>query len=308
MPSDIKEIEAGLDHLLKKEYISESTVEFFRAIIKAQENIKNKLLKKEVPCTLTDQEITENLQKGAPLISWSDIPVDGSILKDLFYDICKIMKTQENADKNAIEKIIKAETSGDLKLDIIMKKLFSLDSQFFTSFSKDHTISQDLLLFCTVHLAKPFFETAALKFRDKVDDMKWLRNYCPVCGASAQISRLEKDEGQRMLYCSLCSTQWRYMRIKCAFCCNEEQKSMKFLEVEGSPYRIDLCDQCGRYLKTRDDRKVVGKLREIIAPIEDLATMYLDMKAEEEGYERSWFFPPNIKELKAYGKETTAVH
>jgi len=33
--------------------------------------------------------------------------------------------------------------------------------------------------------------------------------------------------------------------------------------------------------------------------------MYLDIVAEKEGYERSWFFPPSVDELKAGGESKT---
>ena len=80
---------------------------------------------------------------------------------------------------------------------------------------------------------------------------------------------------------------------------------MKFLEQEKSPYRIDVCEQCKRYIKTLDERKGGDEKRAFIPSVEDLATMYLDIVAEKEGYERSWFFPSSVDELKAAGESKT---
>jgi FdhE protein len=120
------------------------------------------------------------------------------------------------------------------------------------------------------------------------------------------MARLEKEGGCRLLYCQLCGSAWRYMRVKCPFCCSEDQKKLKFKAEEKSPYRIDLCEQCGRYIKTIDERRTGGDRGEIIPTAEDLASFYLDIVAENEGYVRSWFFPPAANEPHAR-EETTTV-
>lgn len=305
--ANIQKIEDSLNSLRGKEYISESTVDFFWKIIRAQYKIKRALSQKDFPCSLSDDEIKQRMQQGVPLISFEDVPCNETLLKTLFQEICSIMENQENAEQKAIQKILNAESGGHLKLDGLVKKLVYQDNEYFNSLSQKLEITQDLLVFIALSIAKPFFEAVAEKLRDKVDNDQWLRNYCPVCGSSAQISKLEKEEGKRFLYCLLCSTEWRFMRLKCSFCGNEQASGMKFLEEEGGPYRIDLCGQCRRYIKTFNEKKAGGSTKEVIPFVEDLATMYLDILAEKEGYERSWFFPPPVDELKA-GKESNTLH
>jgi len=303
---DIHKIEDSLNNLRGKEYISESTVDFFRDITRAQYKIKSQLHVNDTTFSLTEDEVKEKMQKGNPLIAWNDIPVKEPLLKDLFQEMCEIMKSHENTEKKVIKRIIDAESSGDLKLDTLTEKLFLHDSGYFLSLSKSLDISEDVLVFIALSMAKPFVETVAEKLQDKVVDDKWLRNYCPVCGSCAQISKLDREDGKRILYCLLCGSRWRYMRLKCSFCGDEQASGMKFLAEEGSPYRIDLCEKCRRYIKTFNE-KSAGSTREIIPAVEDLATMYLDILAEKEGYERSWFFPPSAGELKA-GGESKALH
>ena len=307
---DLQKIESSLDSLKGKEYISEPTVDFFRNITKAQYKIKSQLCKEEIPFLLTDDAIKEKMQNGIPMITWDKLPLKESYLQDLFQEICKIMKNYEENESGNIQRLIDAEKSGDFKLSNLIEKLFQHDSSYFKTLSEDLKVSEDLLIFVSLNLAKPFFETVAEQLRDKIADKVmtdtiWLKNCCPVCGSSAQLAKLEKEAGKKILYCSLCGTEWRFMRIKCPFCCNEEQKSMKFLEQEKSPYRIDVCEQCKRYIKTLDERKGGDEKRAFIPSVEDLATMYLDIVAEKEGYERSWFFPPSVDELKAGGESKT---
>ena len=307
---DLQKIESSLDSLKGKEYISEPTVDFFKNITKAQYKIKSQLRKEEIPFLLTEDEVKGKMQNGIPMITWDKLPLNESCLKDLFQTICEIMKNHEENESGSIQKFIDAEDNGKLKLKNLIEKLFQHDSGYFQSLSNDLEVSEDILIFISLNLAKPFFEAVAERIKDKITgmvmmDTVWLKNFCPVCGSSAQLAKLEKEAGKKILYCSLCGTEWRFMRIKCPFCCTEEQKSMKFLEEEKGPYRIDVCEQCKRYIKTLDERKGGDEKRAFIPSVEDLATMYLDIVAEKEGYERSWFFPPSVDGLKASGEGKT---
>ena len=253
--ADIHKIEECLNKLKGKEYISESTVDFFRDIIRAQYRVKNQLNKVDISYSYTDDEIKQKMQKGKPLISWDNLPLKEPHLKELFLEICKIMKGQENVESGEIQRLINAESCGDLTLNNLIKNLFYHDRRYFHSLSDDLEVSEELLLFVALHLAKPFFESVAERLKGKVADNRWLKNCCPVCGSGAQMAKLHKEDGRRVLYCLLCGSEWRFMRIKCPFCCNEKQESLKFLGEEKSPYRIDLCEQCRRYIKTLDERK-----------------------------------------------------
>ena len=295
---DINSVEEGLNHLQGKEYISESTVNFFRDITRAQYRIKSQLHGIDISCSLTEDEVKERMRKGKPLISWDNIPLKESHLKELFKEICKIMKRQENSGDEEIQRLIDAESGEEFDLNTLIKKLFFHDRAYFHSLSDDLGVSEELLLFVALHLAKPFFELVAEMLKGKVVDNLWLKNYCPVCGSEAQMAKLEREVGKRILYCLLCGSEWRFMRIKCPFCCNADHEHLRFIEEEGSPYRIDLCEQCRRYIKTLDERKAGDSKREIIPTVEDLATIYLDIVAKKEGYERSWFFPPSVDQLK----------
>ena len=304
---EIHKIEEGLNRLNDKEYISESSINFFRDIIRAQYTVKKQLGEIKISTCLTEEKVKEMMINGIPLVTWDDIPLKESYLKELFQEICGIIKKQENSKTEEIQRIIDAEESGALALDILIEKLFSHDNVYFHTIAGDIKGSEELLLFVALHIARPFFEAVAAKLNDKVMDELWIKNRCPVCGSEAQMAKLDKEVGRKILSCLLCGSEWRFMRVKCPFCNNENHKSLKFLEVEGSPYRIDICEQCKRYIKTLDEREGGDDEVAVIPSITDLATMYLDIIAENEGYERSWFFPPSADELKA-AKKNRELH
>jgi FdhE protein len=116
---------------------------------------------------------------------------------------------------------------------------------------------------------------------------------CPCCGSkpSASISRFDSGGGQyRYLHCSLCSTQWHMVRIKCSHC--EGTKGIHYHslqaadadegEVRKASVEAETCDECKRYLKiVRMERD-----RAVEPVADDLASLPLDLLVSEAGYLR----------------------
>jgi FdhE protein len=113
---------------------------------------------------------------------------------------------------------------------------------------------------------------------------RWLRNTCPVCGFKPSVSFLmdsEEGEGVRFLRCSLCLTDWVYVRTMCVNCGNVEDSSMDYYAESGTKYiQLQVCEKCGHYIKIVDLRK-----EGLAVPdLEDVATLILDLWADRRGY------------------------
>ena len=120
---------------------------------------------------------------------------------------------------------------------------------------------------------------------------------CPCCGSlpTASVTRIGADEsGFRYLHCSLCSTQWHYVRIKCTHC--ESTKGIHYQELaaqEGitlpvtgaraGAIKAECCDTCGHYLK----QVSMEKDPEVEPVADDLASVALDLLVSESGMQRS---------------------
>ncbi|MDI3299585.1 MAG: formate dehydrogenase accessory protein FdhE [Bacillota bacterium] len=105
---------------------------------------------------------------------------------------------------------------------------------------------------------------------------------CPLCGRVSTLSRLEGKVGQRYLYCAHCDLAWRYARIACPYCGNEEPELLRELVSDDVPGVAALaCDKCRRYTKRVDLRRVAPPEEWLVA---DVQTLYLDMLAAEEGF------------------------
>jgi FdhE protein len=142
--------------------------------------------------------------------------------------------------------------------------------------------SFDLISFFVEESLRPALENLSEKYGDAIRKSNWSEGYCPICGKEPKIGEIRDEEGYRFLYCSQCGIEWNYMRIKCPFCGNEEQKTLAYFTVEEDErYRVEVCDNCKRYIKTVDFRKTNERAD---LEVEDIATIHLDMLANEEGY------------------------
>jgi FdhE protein len=65
------------------------------------------------------------------------------------------------------------------------------------------------------------------------NEERWLRSYCPTCGAAPAMAQLVGvDPGRlRLLSCGCCETRWRYRRTGCPFCENEDDHRLAVLSI-----------------------------------------------------------------------------
>jgi len=115
------------------------------------------------------------------------------------------------------------------------------------------------------------------------DEERWLRSYCPTCGALAAMAQLVgTDPGRlRFLSCGCCRSRWRYRRTGCPFCQSVDDHRLAVVAVEGeSGLRIDYCEACSGYVKTYEGQ---GSESVLLA---DWTSLHLDIIARDRGLNR----------------------
>ena len=121
-------------------------------------------------------------------------------------------------------------------------------------------------------------------------------NVCPCCGspAVASVVRLGAAiNNLRYLHCSLCNTEWNVPRTVCTTCGSDKDLTLQEIEGSKGSVRAECCDGCKSYLKI-----VAQEKDPHVDPVaDDLATLALDMLADEAGYERAG---PNLLLMGAY--------
>ena len=118
---------------------------------------------------------------------------------------------------------------------------------------------------------------------------------CPACGSPAMagvVRNRGKHNGLRYLACSLCACEWHVVRVKCVYC--ESSKDLRYTSLEDdrhapgkAPLRAECCPGCNTYLKQNYlENDAVAE-----ALADDLASLALDMRLDEEGFHR---LAPNL--------------
>lgn len=121
------------------------------------------------------------------------------------------------------------------------------------------------------------------------------RQFCPVCG-SAPVASIIQGKGNvpglRYLHCTLCESEWHMVRAICSNC--EQTDDIVYWSLDQQPpagrnatVKAESCGHCNSYLKIMfQDRDAA------VDPIaDDLASLMLDAKLEQQGFSRSGINP-----------------
>jgi FdhE protein len=144
-----------------------------------------------------------------------------------------------------------------------------------------------LLWFLLIECVKPVYESCSRVLEHFFVPDLWEKGYCPVCGELPPIAQISSQKGTKLLFCAACGIAWQFPLPRCPYCGQEED--MRYLSMESErQYRIAVCKACGKYLKTIDS-ELIGSA--VPLDIENLATLHLDILAQQQGYRRGSSFP-----------------
>ncbi|MDB5655334.1 MAG: fdhE [Tardiphaga sp.] len=113
---------------------------------------------------------------------------------------------------------------------------------------------------------------------------------CPACGGAPVATMVVGwlgAHGSRFCACSVCATQWNYVRIKCTLC--SSTAGISYQEIEGGDGTIwgETCRSCQGYVKILHQHK-----NPALDPVaDDVASLALDLLLREDGFRRGGVNP-----------------
>jgi len=231
-----------------------------------------------------------NVPLGTPMAGDADISAFDDTIERHARALLQLLTEKNTGQTHDVSLLSAALTSGKLSAGALVGHVCRKDETALMSQAEQLGIAADLLLFVAFTCARAVCETL---FRDPGSPQPQLQRAtgCPVCGSLPFIARLMRDDGQRRLCCQLCSTEWLYNRLRCAFCGNEKQESLEVLIVEDTPYRIDACRECMHYIKTVDQRAIKDDAYTWAPALEDLSTIHIDLIAGRHDYTKPMLNP-----------------
>jgi FdhE protein len=277
-----EQLEEEVSRTLKDMPEYQKLLSLYRDLLLAQNEAKGRLA--PVGADIDKKRVAELARAGKTLLDEVDAKLDTEAARALFDELKDSAPGHGDDFAEEVGKIDEAIESGTLKVGEVLEEIFSggsaedlkkkvidmeLDPHFFA-----------LLAFSAV---RPGLEAYSEKLLSLFDETDWERKSCPVCGRMPYIAKLVGEEGKRVLCCPACSAEWRYPRIKCVNCGNEDQKKLRMLSPEGHgrDRYAEVCDACKRYVKIIDTRKLA---RQPIMQVADAVTLHLDLLAQREGF------------------------
>jgi FdhE protein len=257
----------------------EGLLAFYEKLFLAQEAAKKHIHLQ--PIQISGDILSVKQKERFPLITRADFTVDIKASEALLREICQLVGEANKLLADAGVKLMDALNKGTVYASDLFSKTLSEDDIYFDETAKSLGIDKEVLLFMAHGSIRPSLFLYADQLAIYLDkNTPWGKGYCPVCGSPPALSIL-RGEGERFLCCSFCDHEWPSRRIYCPFCENKDQKTLHYLfseEEEG--YRVDVCDQCKRYIKTIDTRKIEHHMYPFV---EQVTTLHLDMIAQNQG-------------------------
>jgi len=265
-----------LDKLEQQEGGLPGFIQLYRQLLRLQSQAGSQIITPKPK--LAKNVISKRLSQGIPLLSFEDWSLDWEKVQGLLQEVIRIIaqdspdtatevKTLGNvlSEKDVLEEVVRAWYEGSSLVPIAARL----------------GIGSELLGLVAAAAVKPFLTVYSEVLLPKVDQESWRRRYCPVCGGKADFAYLDEERGSRWLLCSRCDAEWIFQRLECPHCGCQDQNALSYFSDDKGLYRLYVCEQCKRYLKTIDLRQAKS---EVLMPLERLLTYEFDLQAREDGY------------------------
>lgn len=221
--------------------------------------------------------LTEAAAQGKPPLDIHILPRDPHWQRLLLSLIAELKPEMSGPALAVIENLEKASTQ---ELETMAAALFAGE------FSE---VSSDKAPFIWAALSLYWAQMASLIPGKARAEYGEARQFCPVCGSMpvSSIVQIGTTQGLRYLHCNLCESEWHVVRIKCSNC--EQTRDLHYwsIDSEQSAVKAESCGDCGSYLKILYQEKDPN----VEAVADDLASLVLDARMEQEGFARSSINP-----------------
>ncbi|UYU32002.1 formate dehydrogenase accessory protein FdhE [Siccibacter colletis] len=228
-----------------------------------------------------EMDLTTRLQEAA---AQGKPPLDAHILprdahwQRLLHSLIAELKPEMTGPALAV--IENLEKASSQELEAMASALFAADFA---------DVSSDKAPFIWAALSLYWAQMASLIPGKARAEYGEARQFCPVCGSMpvSSIVQIGTSQGLRYLHCNLCESEWHVVRIKCSNC--EQTRDLNYwsIDSEQSAIKAESCGDCGTYLKILYQEKDPN----VEAVADDLASLVLDARMEQEGFARSSINP-----------------
>ena len=275
MPTNSK-ILRKLEEWKEKEEVDPKFLEFYQRLLRIQSRAEQRI---GIPqLSLSSEAISERIEHGLPLIGFDELALDWSLLQDIFAEVTEAFATYPELFGEFPQSLKEPEPCPPLSKETA--KAWFEGARLLSLMEVDE-VSEHLLEAIIHATLNPFLVSYSKALLGLVNQERWRRGYCPICGGNPDFAFLDKERGARWLLCSRCDAEWLFQRLECPYCGTQDQDALAYFTDDEGLYRLYVCERCKRYLKALDLRQAKS---EVLLPLERLFTFDIDAQAQEYGY------------------------
>jgi len=262
-------------------------LEAFQDLLIQETRFKDTLVRPVID--ISGRDLAQDLRAGIPLGSRVEVKISEEELNRAADVLFPALKNGFPSIIRQLDHITSNIEKSNQSIRSVIETVLSGKHSELEPHGQTIGIEPDVLIFVVARLIKPFAERWGETAGPIVQDLEWLKGFCPLCGSWPNISFWKGDGGKRWLHCSFCGHEWTFIRTACPFCENSDQQRLESIYSEDRPFEAaDVCLECNRYLLRKDLREEV---HDVFPEVTALGMTYLDALVQEKG-----FRPPSLDE------------
>lgn len=227
-------------------------------------------------------EVEQRLRSGRRLVEATELPEGSADFRLIFRQIADLLRRYDMLDPADYDVLQRLGRNGD-RLDAEARAYYirtdrstSRETSAAPAGDLPAIVEQVFLL-----ALRPFLSRSAEVWATRADLTCWGRGSCPYCGSEPDFGVLGAN-GDRLLVCARCVSQWPFAARECPFCGNVGPGALTSFASRDGHYRVDGCNQCHKYVKAFDAR---SGGRPPMPVVDVIATLPLDAAAIQQGYD-----------------------
>jgi FdhE protein len=229
--------------------------------------------------------VADKLARRVPMLRGESFAIRRQTFEETLGEFCT--RLAEGGAGAAAARIGEALASGQINPASLVSASLARDQHGIRSAAIQMGFAPDLLWLVGELGAGPLARRLQHAIFDPAGDARdalagWDAGYCPACGSWPAYAEIRR--GDRHLRCSFCGADWQPASYRCTYCDEDGEKFVTAApDMERPDRRLELCGACGGYLKAIPASSPTPFA---LLPVEDLATVDLDVAAAERGYGR----------------------
>ncbi len=227
-------------------------------------------------------------EKGSPLLDLiGSIPVSEEMWQGILKSVVSVVKEHREELVEDLDKLLKASEGGSFSIRDLAIYSLKGDLNYSRGVAAGLDVDLDLVNAIALWTLQPLLIALRRIAENKIDVNNWLRGYCPICGSYTRTGFME-GEGRKLYFkCEICGMEWPFLRLKCPFCGNDDEKKLGFYPLNDNKFRLYICENCGEYWKVIDEELAGKSIPRELYPVwtfelDELASQLNQKRSEDE--------------------------